>query len=224
MGLRMTRLAALLAVLLLWPAAARADSFLDWWLTPDQQGRLYFERGEYQTAARMFENAEWKAIAFYKAGDFTNAAELFAKTETATGRLYLGNALARQEKLAEAAAAYKQALDLQPDFQEARFNLEWVEGLLALDKKEYDDAGGTGGKLGADRVVVDERGAKAKGEVSVQELKSAEGLSDEDLRAMWMRRVQTTPGDFLRLKFNDQLNRQAEDETKDDGAAAEGAK
>ena len=55
-------------------------------LALDAQGRLYFERGEYQTAARMFENAEWKAIAFYKAGDFTNAAELFAKTETATGR------------------------------------------------------------------------------------------------------------------------------------------
>jgi Ca-activated chloride channel homolog len=30
----------------------------------------------------------------------------------------------------------------------------------------------------------------------------AEGkLSDEQMRALWLRRVQTTPGDFLRAKF-----------------------
>jgi Ca-activated chloride channel family protein len=30
---------------------------------------------------------------------------------------------------------------------------------------------------------------------------NGEALSDEDLRATWLRRVQTTPGDFLRAKF-----------------------
>ena len=44
------------------------------------------------------------------------------------------------EANAEAIAAYKQALSLQPEFPEAAFNLEWVEGLLAQDNKEYDDA------------------------------------------------------------------------------------
>ena len=33
----------------------------------------------------------------------------------------------------------------------------------------------------------------------------ARGLSDEQLQEMWMRRVQTTPGDFLALKFAYQL-------------------
>ena len=214
MGLKnMHKLAVLIAPLLLCPTAVQAGSFMDWWLTPDQQGRLYFERGEYQKAARTFVTKQWKATSFYKAGDFANAAALFEQEETASGRFMLGNSLAKQEKLPEAIAAYKQALSLQPEFPEAAFNLEWVEGLLAQDNKEYDDAGGTGGKLGADRIVVDERGSQAKGEVTMQELQAQEGLSDEDLRAMWMRRVQTTPGDFLRLKFYHQRNAQTGDGT-----------
>ena len=192
-------------VLIVSPTSASAADFLDWWLTPDQQGRFYFERGEYQKAARAFEQPEWKAIAFYNAGDFANAAALFATLESPQGYFSLGNALAKQEKLEPALNAYQRALDLKPDFPEAKFNLDWVSGLLELAQKEYDDAGGTGGKLGADRIVFDERGAKGQGEMSAQQVQAQQGLSDEELRDMWMRRVQTTPGDFLRFKFAYQL-------------------
>lgn len=194
---------------LLWlPVPAFADGFADWWLTPDQQGRWHFERGNYQDAARLFERQDWKALSFYKAGDFANAAQFFEKDESAQGRFYLGNALAKQEKLALAVQAYNQALKLQPEFPEARFNLEWVEGLLKLDEKEYEDVGGTGGKLGADRMVVGKQGNQAKSEVSTRELQSEKGLSDQEVRDMWMRRVQTTPGDFLAYKFSYQFSNQ----------------
>lgn len=189
-------------------SSAQAAGFLDWWLTSDQQGRYFFERGEYQKAARSFINRKWKAIAFYKAGDYSNAAALFETMETAEDMLYLGNSLAQQNKLAPAVSAYKMAIKLKPDFPEAKFNLDWVDGLLKLDEKEYDDAGGTGGKLKADRIVTDERGAQGKGEMSAQEVQAQTGLSDQQLQEMWMRRVQTTPGDFLRLKFSSQLNNQ----------------
>jgi len=187
------------------PAAA---GFLDWWLTPDQQGRLFYQRGDYQRAARMFEDEQWKAHAFYSSGDFSNAAAIFAKDETANGYFNLGNALAKQEKLAEATAAYDQALALQPDFPEATFNLDWVTGLKEIDEKEYDDSGGTGGELKADRTVVDEIGAKAETEISDREFKEESGLSDEQLQSMWMQRVQTTPADFLQFKFSYQLGQQ----------------
>ncbi|MGI9381751.1 MAG: tetratricopeptide repeat protein [Methyloligellaceae bacterium] len=199
------------------PSPALAEGLIDWWLTPDQQGRLYFERGDYQKAARSFEQSEWKAVAFYKAGDFANAAALYANIRTAEGQFYLGNALAKQEKLAPAVAAYKQALELKPNFPEAKFNLEWVEGLLKLARKEYDDAGGTGGKLEADRIVFDKRGAKGKGEMSAQQVQAQKGLSDQELREMWMRRVQTTPGDFLQLKFSYQLQAQEPGEARPEG-------
>jgi Ca-activated chloride channel family protein len=101
-------------------------------------------------------------------------------------------------------AAYDAVLDEEPELSEASFNRDWVAGLLALDQKEYDDAGGTGGMLEADRIVFDERGARGKGEMTQQEAR-AQGLSEAELRDLWMRRVQTTPGDFLRLKFAYQL-------------------
>lgn len=211
----MTARIVLIIALAVWAAPARA-AMIDWWLTPDQQGRYYYEHGEFQKAARAFENGEWKAMAFYKSGDFANAATLFQKSRTPKGIFYLGNALAKQEKLAPAIDAYKRALELQPEFPEATFNLDWVQGLFDLDQKEYDDAGGTGGKLKADRVVFDERGAKGQGEVSAQQLQAEKGLSDDQLRDMWMRRVQTTPGDFLKFKFSYQLNVQGKEEAAEE--------
>ena len=110
---------ALLLILATVPARAE---FIDWWLTPDQQGRYYYDRGDYQKAARAFTQPLWKALAFYAAQDYQSAAALFATLETARGYFYLGNALARQEQLAEAIAAYNKALELQAEFPEAGFN------------------------------------------------------------------------------------------------------
>lgn len=200
---------------ILFPVSANAEGLVDWWLTPDQQGRYYFEREDYQKSARSFEQARWKALAFYRAGNFSNAAALFEKDQSSYGRFMLGNALAKQEELMPAAAAYQEALRLEPDFPQATFNLQWVEGLIKLSEKEYEDVGGTGGKLGADRVVMDQRGEQAQGEVSAQQLKAEQGLSDKQIQDMWMRRVQTTPGDFLAYKFAYQLSQQSPEQRED---------
>jgi len=177
------RISLLLALFLL-PTPALAFDFVQLWLTPDQQGRFKYEREQYQDASRMFENKHWKAVAFYKAGDFSNAAVLFGRFDSSWGYFNQGNALAKMEKLQPAVDAYNQALALQPEFPEAQFNLDWVMGLLELSLKEYDDAGGTGGKLKSDKIIIDERGAKATGEMSMQELQAQQGLSDEALQDM----------------------------------------
>jgi len=192
-------------LLMLSSTAARAD-VLDWWLTNDQQGRYHFERGDHVQAARAFELPMWRALAFYAAGDFGSAAAQFESIGTAEALFYLGNARAHQGELAATVAAYEQALTLRSEFPEATFNLDWVRGLLDLEQMQYEDVGGTDGQLGADEIVFDERGEDAVGTMTGEELQ-AQGLSDAELEEMWMRRVQTTPGDFLRLKFAYQRQR-----------------
>lgn len=196
-----TLMAALLAVAA--PATAHAD-FLDWWLTPDQQGRLHYERGEYAEAAQRFADPVWKGLAYYAAEDFGSAAAVFETLDTPESWLYLGNSRANQERLEEAVVACQRALALQPEFPEASFNLDWVTGMLERQQKQYEDAGGTGGKLAADEIVYDDRAKQAKAEMTAEQAR-AQGVSDEQLEELWMRRVQTRPADFLREKFSIQL-------------------
>jgi Ca-activated chloride channel family protein len=198
------RSATVAALLLFCVAApARAD-FIDWWLTADQQGRVAYERGEFDRAAQLFMDPLWKAMAYYASGDFSSAAAWFAQEDSPFGYFYLGNALAHAGRLPEAIDAYRRALTLEPDLAEAKFNLDWVEGLAALDEIEYEDAGGTGGKLGADGFEFSDRADNAKQTMTAEEAVS-QGLTDEQIEEIWMRRVQTSPAEFLGLKFSYQL-------------------
>ena len=201
------RLGGMLAVVLALGCAPERvpDRVLGWFLSPDQQGRLWLERDDPGRAARCFEDPLWKGLAFYASEEWEPAVAVLAAVPTARARFQYANALARLERLPEAVAGYDEVLETDPDLEEATFNREWVAGILAVDEKEYDDAGGTGGKLAADRIVFDELGAKATGEMTQQEAR-AQGLTETELRDLWMRRVQTTPGDFLRLKFAYQLH------------------
>ncbi|MGA9578885.1 MAG: hypothetical protein WBV90_14830, partial [Terrimicrobiaceae bacterium] len=55
-----------------------------------------------------------------------------------------------------------------------------------------------------DDIVFDQKGSDEHG----QPIELAGGeMSDEEMRATWLRRVQTTPGDFLRAKFAYQAGR-----------------
>ena len=202
----MTALRTTLAALVLSAMAASSAqaAFIDWWLTPDQQGRVLFERGEYALAAQRFADPLWKGMAYYASEDFVSAATWFAQVETPYGRFYLGNAMAHLDRLEEALAAYDEALALQPAFAEAKFNRDWVKGLYDLSQKEYDDAGGTGGMLGADDFVFDDR-AKNSEQTMTEAEATQQGLTDEQIESIWMRRVQTTPAEFLEIKFSYQL-------------------
>ena len=66
------------------PASAGAAElrFADLWLTPDQQGRYWMERGELLKAAERFEDPMWKGLAYYYAEDFMLAAEYFSRSDS----------------------------------------------------------------------------------------------------------------------------------------------
>lgn len=181
-------------------ATYRADSFIDLWLTADQQGNYLYHQQDYIKAAQRFDDSYRKGLSYYAGEDFYNAIAILQTVETTQALFTIANAYAQLELLQESIEIYTAVLVIDPDFAAAQFNLNWVTGLKALDDKEFDDAGGTDGKLKADEFVIDNKADNALGEISAQEIQ-AQGLSDEQMQALWMRRVQTTPGDFLAYKF-----------------------
>ena len=109
-------------------------------------------------------------------------------------------------KYDEAVRSYDRALQLRPEWTEAQDNRAIATARRARMEPPEDDAGGTGGMLEADEIVFDDR-AKNASQTQEVEVGAGEPLSDENLRELWLRRVQTQPGDFLRAKFAYQISR-----------------
>lgn len=190
-------------------SAYRANSFADLWFTPDQQGDLAYNKGDFESAARKYDTSFNKGLSYYAAGDFYNAIYSLQSLNTSEALFFAGNAYAQAELLEESIAAYNQALALDPSFSAAQFNLKWVSGIKELNDRQFDDAGGTDGKLESDGFIIDNEATSATAEMSLQEMQ-AQGLSNEQLQELWMRRVQTTPGDFLSYKFAYQAQKAVE--------------
>jgi Ca-activated chloride channel family protein len=172
--------------------------FADLWWTPDQQGRQQFERGDFKAAADRFQDPMWKGIAFYSEGDYEAAITQFALQETAEAYFNLGNAYVRAGSYELAIDSYEQALERRPDWTEAIENRALAESLLASDSAPEDESAPPGGEptFDPDEIVFDDKGEKGtKGEVPET------AFSEEQLAETWMRRIQTTPVDFLRFKF-----------------------
>lgn len=201
LDMKRTMFAAAAMVLLLALGGCGKDA----WFTPDQQGDRHMRAGRFAEAASVYEDIFRKGVALYRAGDFEASAAAFSGRNTAEGHFNRGNALVMLGKYADAMAAYDRALELREGWTEAEQNRE----IARLRKEALDiEAGeGTGGKLGADDVVFDESGKKGEGREETVEMTGGDALSDEELRALWLRNVQTRSADFLRSKFAYQLHR-----------------
>ena len=82
----------------------RASSFswLDLWMTHDQQGRYYFQKADYKKAAEKFDDPLWRGFALARAGDYDAALNAFALSESAESWYNQGDALAHLGKYPEA--------------------------------------------------------------------------------------------------------------------------
>jgi Ca-activated chloride channel homolog len=179
-------------------------SMINLWLTPDQQGRYYFEKGDYAAAAERFQDPLWKGIAYYRSKNFDAAVEQFARVDTVEGYFNLGDAYAHLGRLEQAVTSYEEVLRRRPDEGAARENRDLVESLIQKKKKakekEEEPPEGQEPTYNPDEIKFDEKGKKGKkGEVDQAE------LSASQIQQVWMRRLQTTPSDFLRLKFAAQV-------------------
>jgi len=191
---------AALAVVFVLPSGDHAhiswtDAWMDLWLTHDQQGRYYFERGEYQRAAARFEDPLWRGLALARAADYVDALNAFALSDSPEAWYEQGNALAHLGKYAEAAQAYQQALARRSPWLEAQENLALIESLIpkarSKDKEQEEQAP----NLPPDQVKFDNKSKRGKGtQVRAK-------LDPKKMADIWMRNIQTTPADFLRRRF-----------------------
>lgn len=196
------------------PEPGSGLGFADLWLTPDQQGRYLFERGRYEEAGDRFEDFMWQGTARYRAGDMDGAILAFARADSPEAHFALGNTYARigsteasiensEASIASyeaSIASYERALTLRPDWAEARENRELVQSLLPPpEDEEEEQQGGDPApppSFDPDDIQIEEDEVRGeRGEVDGS-------LLDEDqLTEMWMRRLQTSPGEFLRRRF-----------------------
>ena len=166
-------------------------------LTPDQQGYRLFEQARFAEAAEYFIDPLWQGIALFKQGEFEQSAGVFASYDTAESAFNHGNALVMQGKYGEAAERYARALELRPEWDDATINRDIALARAAMLKREGGDM--TGGMLGADDIVFSE--GKSPASAGEEQVVVGQEMSDAELRAVWLRQVQTKPADFLQAKF-----------------------
>ena len=192
----------MIALLLLQQPAPADAADVSWfrslWLTPDQQGRIAFDRGDYAAAKELFADPMWRGIAAYRAYDFLAAAESLRKVEGTAGRFALGNAEAQNHAYEKAIKAYDDVLAAEPNNTAARHNKAIVEAALEAQeekrRKQEKDEAPPHEKADEMRVDPKQKGGKR---IQVQ----AEDLTTPGAAEAWMRQVQTSPADFLKLKF-----------------------
>jgi len=176
--------------------------FRDLWLTPDQQGRLLLSGNRPAEAAQAFRAPLWRGVSLFRAGDFKGAAQAFAARDTAEGAFDQGNALVMLGQYDDAMKRYDRALALRPDWQAALTNREIARIRGERKKTQGGETGNTDSK--PDEIVFDK--TKPGGEDTT--VQAAMPMSDEAVRALWLKRVHTQPADFLRVKFAYQLGAQ----------------
>ncbi len=132
---------ALLPLVMFPSEQAQAIEWQDLWQTPDQQAQKLLQQGDTSKAAETFENPNWKATANYKAGNYEQAAKLWAQENSASSHYNQGNAYAKAGKLQQAIDAYEKALTADPTLKDAKANQQLAENLLKQQQEQQQKQG-----------------------------------------------------------------------------------
>ena len=124
-----------------YPQPAQASLWDDLWLNKNQQAQRSLEEGKPADAAALFEDTEWRGVARYQSGDFAGSAEEFAERGDARNLYNLGNAMAQQGEFDSAIDVYEQVLEMEPDNEDARYNLDLVRNIKEQQEQDQQTQG-----------------------------------------------------------------------------------
>ncbi len=124
-----------IALILVFPAQQSfAFEWSDLWQRPDQRAAASVRAGNYDYQLLQFV-PEWNGVALYRAEKFSQAATEFSYSDDVVSIYNRGNALAMSGDFAAAIDQYEDALQIDPDFESAQFNLDIVRQLLQQQEK-----------------------------------------------------------------------------------------
>ena len=209
---------------LLLPGEARASTWDDLWLRKDQQAWRALEADRPQEAASLARAPELAGEAWYRSGEYANAAEAWRGLDGADAQYNLGNALAQQGDFDGAIAAYDRALAHDPDMLDAIYNRNLVEKLKQQQEQQQQEQGDPGEndsseeqQQGEDEQESQEseqdEGQQSESDDAAEESEENQAnaqqqeqeaqWTEEDAQAMeqWLRRIPDDPGGLLRRKF-----------------------
>ena len=188
-------------VLLVLAAGAWREGWPALWGTPDQRGAWLLRHGRFERAAEAFSDPVWRGVALMRAGRFADAATSFAAADTAEAAYDRGNALVMLGQYPDAVAQYDRALAARPGWPDALANRARAQAradrFAHLQGEQADE----------EKATPDEayRRDRKRDQPAQTGEPSTQAMSDEAIRALWLRRVQTKPADFLRARFAYQL-------------------
>lgn len=156
----------------------------------EQRAGQAYDQGDYEAACEGFSDPYRKGVAYYRKGDYKTAEEMFRQSTKQEAPYNLGNALALQNKLQEAAAAYEAVLEKYPHHTKAKENLEVIKKMLEQQQEEQQPE--------------EQQQEKKENENQEQqnEKETPEPRSQEDQDAdLWLDQIKNDPQSFLKNKF-----------------------
>ncbi|RYD65705.1 MAG: hypothetical protein EOP83_06805, partial [Verrucomicrobiaceae bacterium] len=166
----------------------------EFWRTADQRGEALMKQKRFAEAAKAFHDPMRIGTAQYRDSQFEAAAGTFAKVPGADGLYNGGNSWLMHGQYDRAIGLYDRALALRPGWKDAAENK--AVAIARRDRMKVSDEERE--KEAADAYDPDDITFDNKGGNEQKDAKQIDaGGGDEALQATWLRRVKTTPAQFL---------------------------
>ncbi|MBL4711933.1 MAG: VWA domain-containing protein [Gammaproteobacteria bacterium] len=132
------------AVLFILPIAkpAHALSLNELFTSDNDRAMALFKDEEYEDAALLFDNEQWKAAALYRIRQYQLSIDLLENFDTAKAHYNRGNALTRQDEITKAIEDYSKAIELDPDHEDAKYNKALLEKRQDEDEQNQESQEG----------------------------------------------------------------------------------
>ncbi len=130
------------------PQTVEANSSTGIWDTlwnNSNQRAMKIYKQDPTTAAKLFNDKQWKAAAWYKSGQYQKSIEALKGINSADAHYNRGNAYAKLGETEQAIKEYEAALTLNPDHKDARYNKKLLEN-QKTDKNKEDSKQNKKGK------------------------------------------------------------------------------